>query len=172
MKLLVMSDTHHYLEPAREVLRRIGSQMDMVLHLGDHDLDAMTLQEEFSALPFHYVLGNNDYSWETPSKKLLTVCGKKLLMTHGHKQQVYFKYDNIAYWAEEQGADVVLFGHTHRPVCDDTGRVMLFNPGSISMPRGSKTPTFGILTITENGRIEGAIMAYHPKDPFHRLQTY
>lgn len=66
MKILVFSDTHNYLDNAREVLRRIGGQMDMVLHLGDHDTDAMELKKEFPSLPFHYVLGNNDYSWDTP----------------------------------------------------------------------------------------------------------
>jgi len=47
---------------------------------------------------------------------------------------------------------------------------MLFNPGSISMPRGSTPPTFGILTIEENGRMEGAIMEYHRDMPFCRLK--
>ena len=116
MKILVFSDTHNYLDNAREVLRRIGGQMDMVLHLGDHDTDAMELKKEFPSLPFHYVLGNNDYSWDTPDKKMVFAGGKKLLLVHGHKQRVYWNYDSISYWAEEQGADAVLFGHTHRPV--------------------------------------------------------
>ena len=150
MKILVFSDTHNYLDNAREVLRRIGGQMDMVLHLGDHDTDAMELKKEFPSLPFHYVLGNNDYSWDTPDKKMVFSGGKKLLLVHGHKQRA------------------VLFGHTHRPVYDDRGRVMLFNPGSISMPRGGTPPTFGILTIEENGRMEGAIMEYHRDMPFCR----
>lgn len=47
MKILVFSDTHNYLDNAREVLRRIGGQMDMVLHLGDHDTDAMELKRNF-----------------------------------------------------------------------------------------------------------------------------
>ena len=116
------------------------------------------------------MLGNNDYSWDTPDKKMVFAGGKKLLLVHGHKQRVYWNYDSISYWAEEQGADAVLFGHTHRPVYDDRGRVMLFNPGSISMPRGGTPPTFGILTIEENGRIEGAIMEYHRDMPFCRLK--
>ncbi|MEI3524175.1 MAG: metallophosphoesterase family protein [Anaerotignum sp.] len=65
----------------------------------------------------------------------------------GIKQRVYWNYDSISYWAEEQGADVVLFGHTHRPVYDDRGRVMLFNPGSISMPRGGTPPTSAFLPL-------------------------
>ena len=43
MKILVLSDTHSYLDNARNVLKRIGDKMDMVLHLGDHDADALEL---------------------------------------------------------------------------------------------------------------------------------
>ncbi len=34
MRLLVFSDSHGWLENARNVLRRIGERMDMVCHLG------------------------------------------------------------------------------------------------------------------------------------------
>ena len=108
MKILVLSDTHAYLENARAVLARLQGKVDAVFHLGDHDDDAVALQQEFPKLPFHYVKGNNDYRVDTPSQKLVRLGGKTLLLTHGHKQRVYWNYDTISYWAEEQGADVVL----------------------------------------------------------------
>ena len=168
MKILVLSDTHSYLDNARNVLKRIGDKMDMVLHLGDHDADALELMKEFPKLPFHYVKGNNDYLMDTPSKKMVRAGGKNLLLTHGHKQRVHWNPDTISYWAAEQGADVVLFGHTHVPVWDDSWHVALFNPGSISLPRGGGLPTFGILTI-ENGKVEGAIMEYWNAEHFKRI---
>lgn len=167
MKILVFSDTHSYLENARTVLKRIGDKMDMVIHLGDHDADALALQKEFPKLPFHYVKGNNDYLLDTPAHKVVRVGGKALLLTHGHKQRVHWNPSVISYWAEEQGADIVLFGHTHMPFWEDSGRVAIFNPGSISLPRGGGLPTFGILTI-ENGRMEGAIMEYWNEEQFKR----
>lgn len=169
MKLLVISDTHGYLDRAREVLQRLGGRVDAVAHLGDHDLDAMDLQREFPSLPVYFVRGNNDFSPVTPSKKMLRFQGRMLLLTHGHKQRVHWNPDTIAYWAEEQGADAVLFGHTHQPMYDDRGRVLMLNPGSLSLPRGGGLPTFGILTIEENGRMEGAIMECHPDGRFVRL---
>lgn len=168
MKILVLSDTHAYLENARNVLRRLEDRMDLVIHLGDHDADAAQLQQEFPKLPFQAVRGNNDYGMDTPSQKLLHVGGKTLLLTHGHKQRVHWNPATISYWAEEQGADVVLFGHTHMPLWEADGRVALFNPGSISLPRGGGLPTFGILTI-EKGRIEGAILEYWNAENFRRL---
>lgn len=168
MKILVLSDTHSVLDAAEDVLRRIGGQMDMVCHLGDHDTDAMALQRQFPALPFHIVKGNNDYALHTPSTKQVRAGGRLLLLTHGHKQRVHWNPDTIGYWAEEQGADAVLFGHTHQPLCAESGRVLLFNPGSLSLPRGGFPPTFGILTI-EGGRMEGAIMVYQRDGAFRRL---
>ena len=94
--------------------------------------------------------------------------GKNLLLTHGHKQRVHWNPDTISYWAAEQGADVVLFGHTHMPFWDDSWHVAMFNPGSISLPRGGGLPTFGILTI-ENGKVEGAIMEYWNAEHFKRI---
>ena len=169
MKLLVFSDSHGWLENARNVLRRIGGRMDMVCHLGDYDSDAEELQKEFPTLPFHVVQGNNDFYTTAPQKKMVRAGGKAILLTHGHKQRVHWNPDSIAYWAEEQGADVVLFGHTHVPFWDGRGRVALFNPGSISMPRDGKPPTFGILTI-EDGRMEGAVMEVCDAETFRRRE--
>ena len=159
MKILVLSDTHAYLENARAVLARLQGKVDAVFHLGDHDDDAVALQQEFPKLPFHYVKGNNDYRVDTPSQKLVRLGGKNLLLTHGHKQRVYWNYDTISYWAEEQGADVVLFGHTHLPYeayiasdSEEEKSVWLFNPGSISKPREGK-PSYGIIDIfVRNGK--------------------
>lgn len=166
MKILVFSDSHGCLENARNVLQRIGGRMEYVFHLGDLDVDAKDLQAEFPQLKFYWVQGNNDYGGNTPSKQMVSVLGKRLLLTHGHKQRVHWNDNTIAYWAEEQGADAVLFGHTHSPVNDSQGHVMLFNPGSISLPRDSHVPTFGILDISETGVIQGSIMEYWDKETF------
>ncbi|MDD3393850.1 MAG: metallophosphoesterase [Anaerotignum sp.] len=159
MKILVFSDSHGRIENAKAVLQRLERQVDMVFHLGDYDEDAIALQSMFSSLPFHYVKGNNDFGQDTPSHKLVLAQGKRFLLTHGHKQRVHYNLNTIAYWGEEQGVDAVVFGHTHVPLNDGGGRVYLFNPGSISLPRDSFTATFGIISI-ENGKMEGAIMEY------------
>ena len=169
MKILVLSDSHGRIENAKAVLQQLERQVDMVFHLGDCDEDAIALQSMFSDLPFQYVKGNNDFGRDTVSHKLVIAQGMRFLLTHGHKQRVHYNLNTIAYWGEEQGADVVVFGHTHVPFKDGTGRVYLFNPGSITLPREGVTPTFGIITV-DDGKIEGAIMEYYDRGEIKRRQ--
>ncbi|WP_313528114.1 metallophosphoesterase [Anaerotignum sp.] len=169
MKILVFSDSHGRIGHPKAVLEKLQQQVDMVFHLGDYDEDAVALHAMFPKLPFHYVKGNNDFGSDTVSHKLVVTQGKRFLLTHGHKQRVHYNLNTLAYWAEEQGADAVVFGHTHVPLNDASGRVYLFNPGSITLPREGTTPTFGIITI-ENERIEGAIMEYTQRGEIKRRQ--
>ena len=50
---------------------------------------------------------------------------------------------------ENRGADIVLFGHTHRPLIVPGERdwPAALNPGSCSRPRGPEGPTFAVLTL-------------------------
>ncbi|MBM7684838.1 metallophosphoesterase family protein [Defluviitalea raffinosedens] len=170
MKLLIFSDTHHALYVAKSVIERIKDRMDMFIHLGDHDLDAVELSKEFPDIPVHYVAGNCDFGSSSPTEKIIRVGGKKILMIHGHKHNVKWGYDRISYYGEEKEVDVVLFGHTHIPLIEYSGRVLIFNPGSISQPRGTITPTFGILDIDRDGRIEPAIMTIGKDKEINRLK--
>ena len=48
--------------------------------------------------------------------------------------------------AQEAGADVVLFGHTHVPYCSCEGGRWFLNPGSCGQ---SAQPTYGIIELTD-----------------------
>lgn len=45
-----------------------------------------------------------------------------------------------------------LFGHTHIPLVEAQGDVLLVNPGSLSRPRGGSAPGCALLTI-EQGEV-------------------
>ena len=170
MKILVLRDTHGYLENAENIIDKIGTKMEAIIHLGDYENDVAVLKKKYPFLTFYSVRGNNDYSSKTPEELMLRMGGKRLLLTHGHKQRVYYNFYTISCWAEEQQADIVLFGHTHIPVNDFKGSVYLFNPGSISLPRATQCPTFGILDISESGVIRGSIMEYAGRDLFRLMR--
>ena len=106
------------------------------------------------------VKGNCDYVSEvggTFVKKLdsVTLSGKKILFTHGDLYGVKSGMDSITALAREQGADIVLFGHTHIPFekyvsCENENGLYLFNPGSIGIPYRAET-SYGVIDITDNG---------------------
>ncbi|WP_317855607.1 metallophosphoesterase [Chakrabartyella piscis] len=167
MKLLIFSDSHGRIDAAKSIIAHLEGKVDGVMHLGDHDTDAERLQKMFPSMPFYIVRGNNDFGGTAPAHRMVTLGGKRLLMTHGHKHRVHWNLQTIAYWAQEQLADAVFFGHTHYPTKEESGGVLICNPGSISLPRDSRIPTFAILTI-ERGRMEVAIMEYDEKTGIKR----
>ena len=66
----------------------------------------------------HRVCGNCDREPVNPEVQQLTLDGVKFFLTHGHRYSVKYTLDallNAAYFA---GADMVLFGHTHRAVSE------------------------------------------------------
>ena len=58
--------------------------------------------------------------------------------------------DWLVYAAEEQGASLALFGHTHRAFYEQVGGVTLLNPGTAG--KGSDL-TWAMVTIFDNGAI-------------------
>ena len=59
----------------------------------------------------------------------------------------------LADQAGQMGAQVALYGHTHRARMERWNSLVLFNPGSISSDRGSGS--YGILTV-EDGKLDAA----------------
>jgi putative phosphoesterase len=123
---------------------------DGVLYLGDGLADTDRLSFGYSQL--FAVRGNCDLYWDPSIKteELLAFEGHRILITHGHLYGVKSGTGALIAHAAECGADVVLFGHTHKPICTvipadkvPLGRPMyLFNPGSIG-----QSGSFGTLTL-------------------------
>ena len=63
-----------------------------------------------------------------------------------HRQGVKEDLERLYFTALEAGADLVLFGHTHRSLHEREGKVEFFNPGSID--RGYP-PSYGLLRLGE-----------------------
>ncbi len=153
MRFIVLSDTHRYLKNAVDVIENFKNEVDGFIHLGDMFDDAEKLHHQFNDLLYYSVSGNNDYGFKAPNERMAFLGGKKIVMTHGHRQKVSYGLMYIDYFARQEEADVVLFGHTHVPCLEYSGGTIFFNPGSISLPRSTYEPTFGIMEII-NGNIK------------------
>jgi putative phosphoesterase len=82
------------------------------------------------------------YLAEQPSRRLLELGGKRLLMVHSTPWEprgayVYPHSAQLARFAEAD-ADIVLYGHTHAQVVRRFGEVMVINPGSAGDARDSR----------------------------------
>lgn len=146
MKILVVSDTHRQMEKMRLAVQL--EQPDMVLHLGDHDSDAIDLGREKPNLPIAYVQGNCDRLLSQSAMTYLRkIGGVQIFAVHGHQYDVKNGLLRLRYAAMEHGAQVCLFGHTHRAYCENLDGLWLMNPGAC----GGYRPTYGILEIQNGG---------------------
>ena len=129
LKILVFSDSHRYTGGMIQAIEE--QQPDLVVHLGDLQRDAEELALLYPKLSMVTVPGNCD-GWTTaPMKKQITLGGKSILLSHGHLWGVKGGYDAAVADARACQADILLFGHTHRPCCfQEPDGLWVLNPGS------------------------------------------
>ena len=147
MKVCVFSDSHGY---ADNMIAAIGIEKpDLCFFLGDGERDLEEVAEAYPDLRIHAVRGNCDFFSMLNNTVVCSVGGVCILATHGHTYNVKYEhsFDSLTSAAVEAGADVALFGHSHRQHISRNRGVLLVNPGSAG---GYGSPGYAVLTI-ENG---------------------
>ena len=139
------------------VLEKTAKSVNAVAHLGDGWEDIHELMRKHPDLPLFAVTGNCDYG-SGPNSLTFRFASKKFIMTHGYRYYVKSDYLRICLWAEENQADVCLFGHTHVPDVFYAGSTLMLNPGSIGAPRGQGAASYGIVDVSETGVVDGRVM--------------
>ena len=156
MKIGVISDSHGDFA----VLERIVVQsepVDLWLHGGDYCKDGMYLSE-LTGLPVTIVSGNCDRTHTAFPDQFLDIAGKHIWMTHGHRYNVKDGVEELIWWAKQYHADVVVYGHTHVAYCQLHEGILIMNPGSPKAPRAGTKPSYGIIHISDTGKIDGQII--------------
>lgn len=151
MKILIVSDTHRRNENYFKVLEM--HKPDMVIHCGDVEGSEYALSEAANC-PVQMVTGNNDFFSELPRELEFSIGKYKVWVTHGHNYYVSMGNSVIKEEAISRGVDIVMYGHTHRPVIDMEDKVIAVNPGSLSYPRqeGHK-PSYIIMEIDREEQV-------------------
>ncbi|BAQ11659.1 phosphoesterase [Bacillus sp. OxB-1] len=146
MKIIVMSDSHGDQETVKAVSSLSG---DATFHCGDSELsfDDPLLEN------IHTVRGNCDLDSRFPSSVLVEVGNKKVLAVHGHEHDVKRSLMMLYYTAKEQGADIVLFGHSHLYGAEMKDSILFLNPGSTRRPRGGREATYAVIEWDETVRV-------------------
>ncbi|MFD1735987.1 metallophosphoesterase family protein [Bacillus salitolerans] len=142
MKVLLISDSHGLENELRQVAEAYTGKVDLMIHCGDSELPAVHEVLE----NFLVVKGNCDL--ENFPEDLLEEAGEfKLYATHGHLYNVKMSLANISYRADEVGANIVCFGHSHLAGSELIDGILMINPGSFRLPRGRKERTYCILEL-------------------------
>lgn len=155
MKILIVSDTHRKNENYFNALEK--EKPDMVIHCGDVEGSEYALSEAADC-PVNMVMGNNDFFSDLPRELELTIGPYKVWVTHGHSYYVSMGNEMLKQEAVARGMDVVLYGHTHRPVIDRGREVTAVNPGSISFPRqDGRRPSYALMELDDRNRLNFSI---------------
>ncbi|MBR1669076.1 MAG: metallophosphoesterase [Butyrivibrio sp.] len=155
-KYLVVSDTHGHDDNFYRVLD-IEEPLDGIIHCGDFEGSEGRFALAADC-PVYFVSGNNDFFSSLNRELEFELDGHRAFLTHGHNYLVSMDLENIKAEGISRGADLIFFGHTHRPVARNSQGVWLFNPGSLSYPRQEgRRPSYLILCIGDDRDISPEI---------------
>jgi hypothetical protein len=148
----LISDTHGLFRPS---VHDALAGVELILHAGDV-VGAAILDELELIAPVRAVVGNCDAPG-TPGLAQaidLEVDGVRIHVSHGHElgvptpELLLARYD----------ADVLVFGHTHKPLVANAEGRLVVNPGAAGPRRFHLQPSVGVLTIRE-GSAEAEIIS-------------
>ncbi len=155
MKVLIVSDTHRSNKNYFQVLEL--HKPDMVIHCGDAEGSEYALSSAADC-PVQIVAGNNDFFAELPGELEFSIDKYKVWVTHGHAYYVSMGNERIKREAIARGKDIVIYGHTHKPVIDIGDEVIALNPGSLSYPRqDNHRPSYMIMELDRFGELHFTI---------------
>jgi putative phosphoesterase len=145
LRIGLISDTHGLLRPqAMDALAGV----DGIIHAGDIG-NAAVLESLASIAPLAAIRGNNDtgeWAAAIPETLRLDIGGVKAYVLHDLKQ---LDIDPVA-----EGIDVVIAGHSHKPLIERRDEVLFVNPGSAG-PRRFRLPV-SMAFLEANGRTVSA----------------
>ena len=142
-RVAVFADTHNMFSRLPLALEKLG-QVDMLFHLGDYAIDAERIAAELGDVPFFAVKGNNDVGSIYPERRIERVEDSWIMLVHGDK---FYNVGHLADTARDAQCAAVLFGHTHVPLLQADGELLIMNPGSLSLPRRGARSSCALLEV-------------------------
>ena len=178
-KYLVCSDIHGEIENFREALLQ-ELPLDGVLIAGDLELRTGEIESVIweavqetdpsaSTIPPSYIVAGNNDGWTAPElpKKIITKLeGHTIFLCHGHRFGVP-RLNTLWVQAKKSGADIAIFGHTHRYQDAEHFGVRFLNPGKLGYNFSGLRSTYMILTFLPDGSVnaEKRLLPERP-DPY------
>jgi putative phosphoesterase len=153
MKVAIISDTHarKHFDKIQSFINTMLSDVDLIVHAGDYtNVKLVNILKQ--SKPFVGVWGNNDGDdiRAILKEKEITKLGRyKIGIFHGHGKEKttpdrafdMFKGDDV---------DIIIFGHSHKPLVQTQNNVLMLNPGSMSSKRHEKFFSYIILNLEDD----------------------
>jgi uncharacterized protein len=159
----VVADTHvssgrpaRSLEPVVDFFRRMN--VDLILHAGDagHTSALQSLEEVAQVVAVRGNADPLDVIETLPDRVWIEAGSRTVLLMHGHHGKTALKAARAAAGAD---IDLIVFGHSHKPLIDREGRTILFNPGSPTERRWN--PHFGVgLVRVSDAEVEPELVLF------------
>lgn len=150
MRVGVISDSHGYTGRLSTLLMMMEAEgpLDAIIHLGDgyHDLSDLGVPLP----PLYQVAGNCDF-FRSDTRMTVELSGARLLLTHGHYQNVKQNRDQLFAAALDEKVHAALYGHTHIQKMEWRNGLLLLNPGSVM------NGCYAILHINRLGAIDARL---------------
>jgi len=140
----LVSDTHGLIRP--ELFTALAG-VDMILHAGD--VGGRDVLVELGAIaPVRAVSGNCDSPGEPglDTRIALDIEGLSIHVSHGHELGVAPTPQKLL---ARYAADVIVFGHTHKPLIEWAGPRLVVNPGAAGPKRFNLKPSVARMTVKE-----------------------
>jgi len=143
MKLGIISDTHGFLDPV--IFERFAG-VEHILHAGDVGFASLILELQTIA-PVTAVYGNTDTGLPLRETEIVELAARKFLVRHIVNPRA--PSDQLQARIVGEKPDVVVFGHTHKPLCETIGGVLFFNPGYAGKPKFGADRSIAVLHCDE-----------------------
>ncbi len=148
----VLSDSHltqmaDMVDLAQYLCQGPFQDVDLILHAGDIiNPDFLAL---FDLIPIKAVRGNCDPAEAgLPVSRMIPIGDYQIGLIHGWGSGEAVEI-NVRHHFAQDAPDIIVYGHSHLPVCHRVGPQLIFNPGSVTDRRRAPTHTVGKLTLDE-----------------------
>lgn len=150
MKIGVLSDTH--LRAGQSLPLFVWDHLqgvDLILHAGDI-LSSYVISDLEAIAPVRAVRGNCD-GWEVahlPGSDIIEIEKIRIGLVHGYSGSGTTPDRALKTFAQDR-VNAVVFGHSHIPLLEWRGDILLFNPGSPTDKRREPRYSMGLMEISQ-----------------------
>ena len=145
MRIIVFSDTHGNFSAMHKIFKRNNSA-DCFVFLGDGLDELEDIKAIYPEKKILSVSGNCDFGALRPSADVALIGGMRVFYTHGHRYDVRYSTAKLKAKAKELGANVVLYGHTHRAEITEINGITFINPGCVERYAAQKSFCYAVIS--------------------------